>query len=155
MRPVSFRRRCAAACVPQETVGTVNNNLVASCFGLMDALLKTFERGEGQEPLTPEERLAQVAMLPSLMLFSILWSIGASCDKAGRAVFDEWFRTQVLESKVSELRPPASERRCRGGPPAWRDSRPSRRRHVDRHDCVTRVCPTCWYGTCAPHAPLI
>lgn len=78
----------------------MNNNLVASCFGLMDSLLKAFERGEGQEPLTPEERAAQAAMLPSLMLFSIVWSIGASCDKAGRAVFDEWFRKQVLESKV-------------------------------------------------------
>lgn len=27
-------------------------------------------------------------MLPSLFLFSVVWSLGASCDKAGRAVFD-------------------------------------------------------------------
>ncbi|GLI62391.1 hypothetical protein VaNZ11_005010 [Volvox africanus] len=84
----------------KETVATVNNNLVASCFGLMDALLKAFERSEGQEPPNAEERAAQAAMLPSLMLFSIVWSVGASCDKGGRAVFDEWFRRQYCESKL-------------------------------------------------------
>ncbi|GLC56009.1 hypothetical protein PLESTB_001054700 [Pleodorina starrii] len=84
----------------KETVATVNNNLVSSCFGLMDSLLKAFERGEGQDPPTAEERAAQAAMLPSLMLFSVIWSIGASCDKAGRPVFDEWFRRQVAESEA-------------------------------------------------------
>jgi hypothetical protein len=33
--------------------------------------------------------------LPSLMLFAITWSLGASCDKAGRAVFDAFLREKV------------------------------------------------------------
>ncbi|EFJ44217.1 dynein heavy chain 2, partial [Volvox carteri f. nagariensis] len=85
----------------KETVATVNNNLVASCFGLMDSLLKAFERAEGQEPPTADEKAAQAAMLPSLMLFSIVWSVGASCDKAGRAAFDTWFRSQIRDSGLT------------------------------------------------------
>ena len=39
------------------------------------------------------EQLPRV--LPSLMLFAITWSLGASCDKAGRAVFDAFLREKV------------------------------------------------------------
>lgn len=35
--------------------------------------------------------------LPSLMLFAICWSVGGSCDKAGRAVFDSFLRQRVAE----------------------------------------------------------
>ncbi|KAG2439747.1 hypothetical protein HYH02_010624 [Chlamydomonas schloesseri] len=82
----------------KETVATVNNNLVASCFGLMDSLTKPFVRGEGEDPLTADEKVKLGGFLPSLMLFSIVWSLGASCDKAGRGLFDEWFRKHVAES---------------------------------------------------------
>lgn len=34
-------------------------------------------------------------MLPSLMLFAITWSLGASCDKAGRAVFNSFLRERL------------------------------------------------------------
>jgi hypothetical protein len=34
-------------------------------------------------------------MIAPLFLFSIVWSLGASCDKAGRGHFDKWFREQV------------------------------------------------------------
>ncbi len=81
----------------------MNNNLVASCFGLMDSLVRPFVRGEGQDPLTADEQHRLAAMLPSLMLFSVVWSVGASCDKAGRPLFDEWFRKHVAESELAVL----------------------------------------------------
>jgi hypothetical protein len=87
---------CVPRC-PQETVSTVPNNLVASCLGLMDALLRPQLRTEGQEPLSEAERLRLGGSLPSLMLFSIVWSVGATCDKAGRAAFDAWFRAKVAD----------------------------------------------------------
>lgn len=34
-------------------------------------------------------------MLPSLMLFSVVWSLGASCDKGGRAAFDRHLREHI------------------------------------------------------------
>ncbi|KAG2485619.1 hypothetical protein HYH03_015682 [Edaphochlamys debaryana] len=81
----------------KETVATVNSNLVSSLFGLMDALVRPFARGEGEDPLTAEERRRLEGMLPSLMLFAVVWSLGASCDKAGRAQFDAWLRHQVTD----------------------------------------------------------
>lgn len=52
------------------------------------------------EPLTADERARLGAMLPSLMLFSVVWSLGASCDKPGRALFDAWLRERVVATQV-------------------------------------------------------
>jgi hypothetical protein len=40
--------------------------------------------------------------LPSLMLFSICWSLGASCDKAGRGLVDKLIRSRVSELGQSQ-----------------------------------------------------
>ena len=53
------------------------------------------------EPLTLEERERLAGMLPSLMLFSIVWSVGASCDKPGRPQFDAWLREHVVASGLA------------------------------------------------------
>lgn len=45
--------------------------------------------------------------LPSLMLFSICWSLGASCDKAGRALVDKLIRSRVSELGQSQQVLPA------------------------------------------------
>jgi dynein heavy chain len=36
------------------------------------------------------------------MVFAICWSLGASCDKAGRAVFDSFIRTKYGELCASQ-----------------------------------------------------
>ncbi|GAX80571.1 hypothetical protein CEUSTIGMA_g8008.t1 [Chlamydomonas eustigma] len=90
----------------KETVATVNNNLVASCFNVMDSLLFPFIRREGMNDLTAEEKDNLQKMLPSFMIFSVVWSLGASCDKAGRLQFDKFLRTQVKSSNHLNL--PAS-----------------------------------------------
>ena len=82
----------------KETVATVPHNLVMSCFSVMDSLVKPYVRGEGDDPLTKDEREAIAAMLPSLFLFSVVWSVGASCDKGGRPQFDAFLRGIVLEA---------------------------------------------------------
>lgn len=44
----------------------------------------------------PSELVEALPMhLPSLMLFAITWSLGASCDKAGRPVFDSFVREKL------------------------------------------------------------
>lgn len=43
----------------------------------------------GTEDLTADERTALVGMLPSLFLFAVTWSLGATCDRSGRAAFDK------------------------------------------------------------------
>ncbi|KAF8071068.1 Dnah1 [Scenedesmus sp. PABB004] len=74
----------------RETVQTTSHGLVASCLGLMDALLRPYG---GQDGVPAPEALATLPRaLPSLMLFAVVWSLGASCDRAGRERFDAWLR---------------------------------------------------------------
>ncbi len=51
--------------------------------------------------LSAEEKEHLHGMLPSMMLFSVVWSLGASCDKAGRLQFDQFFREQVNTSNIN------------------------------------------------------
>lgn len=85
----------------KETVATVNNNLVASCFNVMDSLVLPYVRTEGMPDLTADEKEGIKVMLPSLMIFSVVWSLGASCDKNGRAQFDQFVRQQVASSDLN------------------------------------------------------
>lgn len=48
-------------------------------------------------PPPPDRAAALPHALPSLMLFAICWSVGGSCDKAGRALFDSFLRGKVAE----------------------------------------------------------
>lgn len=45
--------------------------------------------------LSVTDRENLIVMVAPLMLFAIVWSVGASCDKNGRVMFDEFFRGQV------------------------------------------------------------
>ncbi len=57
----------------------------------------------GFNDLSAEEKAKLGGMLPSLFLFSVVWSLGASCDKNGRLLFDRWLRDQVAEVKGVKL----------------------------------------------------
>lgn len=45
------------------------------------------------EPLSPEETTRLSSLLPRFLLFALTWSLGASCDKAGRQAFDSHLRS--------------------------------------------------------------
>ncbi|KAL0019092.1 hypothetical protein WJX77_000912 [Trebouxia sp. C0004] len=86
----------------KEPVTTVDNALVASCFSIMDALLKPYVRQEGQEPLSAEEVTQLKVALPSFLLFAITWSMGASCDKTGRIAFDLFLKSKAAGVKAAK-----------------------------------------------------
>jgi hypothetical protein len=76
----------------KETVATVDSNLCISCFRLLDSLLLPFRQ---EEAIDNEACARLAASLPQLMLFSIVWSVGGSCDKGSRPRFDTALRNRV------------------------------------------------------------
>ena len=49
-------------------------------------------RSEADEALSTEDISRLVAGLPSMFLFAVVWSIGATCDNQGRLEFDTFLR---------------------------------------------------------------
>jgi hypothetical protein len=51
---------------------------------------------EGEEPMAPPgaalDEASKAMQLEGLFLFSMVWSVGATCEAAGRAAFDKFFR---------------------------------------------------------------
>ena len=96
----------------KETVATTDLNLVSSLFSLMDSMVKPHIRVEGEDPLTAEELKKLADIVGSLFLFSMVWSVGASCDKEGRLKFDKFMRETVAlrcSKMVKPFMPPDSE----------------------------------------------
>jgi len=68
----------------------------AKCSLLPGPVLVAVEPEEGEEPLPPPgsalDEAAKAMQLEGLFLFAMVWSVGATCDAAGRAEFDHFFR---------------------------------------------------------------
>lgn len=89
----------------RETVATTSNNLVLSLFKLMDSLLLPWRRQENEPKLSEEEIAKLPNVIEQLFLFSIVWSIGASCDNDGRVKFDRALRDACSEAGVDKIPP--------------------------------------------------
>ena len=91
----------------KETVPTVDGNLCLSCFRIADALLATAADSASAAAADTEAAAATppdgARGAAAAMLFAVVWSVGASCDKASRAAFDAAFRRQVLVSGCALL----------------------------------------------------
>jgi dynein heavy chain len=72
----------------KEYSGTVDNNLVQSHFRLLDCYFFEYIPTEAKTP-TPEEFGQFLNLLPALFFFTLVWSVGATCDNKGRNVFNE------------------------------------------------------------------
>jgi dynein heavy chain, axonemal len=45
--------------------------------------------------MTDEDIAHLPTLLPAYLVFSLVWSVGASCDNKGRQVFDMYLRDQI------------------------------------------------------------
>nr|KAG5711095.1 hypothetical protein BaRGS_004739 [Batillaria attramentaria] len=90
----------------KEIVGTVDGGLVFSLLKLMDAFFVPFNPKEGDKPAKGE----LIQLLPKLVepwfVFSVVWSIGATCDNNSRTKFSEWIRQRMEMFKCKMMFPP-------------------------------------------------
>lgn len=88
----------------QETVPTVDGNLCLGCFKIFGSLTED-AKGPGAvqaatvdpgDAAAAKEKAAAVVV--PLFVFSVIWSIGGSCDQGSRAAFDEVLRDLLSNS---------------------------------------------------------
>lgn len=76
------RRNC------RETIPSISQNLVQSCFRLLDCYFCNYIDTEILT-ITPEDIQRLEESFASLFVFCIVWSLGATTDGEGRAKFNE------------------------------------------------------------------
>ena len=81
-----------------EAVKTVDNNLMKSFFNIQNTYYKQFIP-KNEEDIIPQEKIDMIgANLEPWFLFSMIWSIGASADGAGRPAFNTYLNELMNEA---------------------------------------------------------
>ena len=90
-----IRKNCS------EPVPTVDNNLAQSLMTLLECQLQPFIPREGRD--VEEEEIALVKKhIEPMFIFSLIWSVGATTDKAGRQKFNQYLRLLLHQSNIKE-----------------------------------------------------
>nr|CCC53405.1 putative dynein heavy chain, fragment [Trypanosoma vivax Y486] len=92
----------------KEYVPSTNVILVHSFFRMMDGYVESFAAPvaqKGPPVLSPERQEILEKCITPLFFMSLVWSIGATCDEAGREKFDEMLRQLAVQHGHVEALP--------------------------------------------------
>ncbi|XP_018331814.1 dynein heavy chain 1, axonemal-like [Agrilus planipennis] len=89
----------------KEVLTSVDSALVISFLRLMDFRLGPLA-GKDNKPPPPAQfiELIPVLLVP-WVVFSVIWSIGVTCDNDGRVFFSDWIRETMVENNHAPLFP--------------------------------------------------
>ncbi|KAK3782184.1 hypothetical protein RRG08_032935 [Elysia crispata] len=86
-----------------EVVATMDCGLVFSLFTLLDCFINPFHlRGNRKlHDVVNEENLVRIGeLIEPWFIFSLVWSLGGSCDKDGREKFSAWLKDKMVEEQI-------------------------------------------------------
>ncbi|XP_069681263.1 dynein axonemal heavy chain 1-like [Periplaneta americana] len=83
----------------KEIVVSVDSALVMSFLRLMDIRLKPLTYPDGKPPPAPQFLNLIPHLLVPWVVFSMVWSVGATCDLKSRVLFSEWLRQKMREAE--------------------------------------------------------
>jgi len=82
----------------KEFAPTVDGNLTFSLLRLLECFFTPFLPKEGK-PAIPDDQLKQIEkLIEPWFFFSLVWSIGGTCDGDGRKKFDLFVRQKMTEN---------------------------------------------------------
>ncbi|XP_065685160.1 dynein axonemal heavy chain 1 isoform X1 [Hydra vulgaris] len=88
----------------REIIPTMDSALAQSLMKFLDCFFATFKLKEGDSLSS-----GVISLLPSLIepwfIFSLIWSVGASCDGNGRKMFSAYLRKKMEDEKICILFP--------------------------------------------------
>ncbi|EPY19341.1 dynein heavy chain [Strigomonas culicis] len=73
----------------REYVASTHSGLVESFFRMMQGYFRSFESPKSMPHLPPERQAVLDEAITPLFFFSLVWSVGATCDDASRVLFSD------------------------------------------------------------------
>ncbi|XP_078663939.1 dynein axonemal heavy chain 1-like [Branchiostoma floridae x Branchiostoma belcheri] len=85
----------------KEYVPSVDGNLAFSLMRLLECFFHPFIPKEGEPPV-PEEKLMRIEeLIEPWFVFSLIWSVGGTCNNDGRVRFSQWVRERMVKENIA------------------------------------------------------
>jgi len=93
----------------KELCPSVDNNLIESLTKMLDCFLDKFAPKEGVDPPSETDFKNLEKDIEMYFMFSLIWSIGGTCDTEGRIRFDAFLRAEMCTNCMAVPFPPKGQ----------------------------------------------
>ncbi|XP_075982332.1 dynein axonemal heavy chain 1-like [Anticarsia gemmatalis] len=90
-----------------EIVGSIDSSLVLKFLELLDYRLRPLTGKDDRPPPGPPFLATMPRLAPLWVVWAVIWSVGATCDHNGRAIFSDFIRQKTTEAGLKPLFPAA------------------------------------------------
>ncbi|XP_076467002.1 dynein axonemal heavy chain 1-like [Babylonia areolata] len=90
----------------KEIVPSLDGGLVFNWVKLIDSFFPPFIQKEGKRAIPAETKQQIPKLIEPWVVFSMVWSVGATCDNDSRVKFSNWVRDMMKKYKCSLPFPP-------------------------------------------------